>query len=124
MEEFINNFQDLSPYKLQASLSTRYYEYARQAIKEFFSDPSITNIIYGWSSGEYRSHHLVRHSNGNIYGVHYAYGELTNAYYFTEEELDDYFNGYEKEKPLFRESREIEKFKNKNDLIFNDQKIV
>ena len=120
MEYFINNFQDLSPYKLQASLSTHYYEYARKAIKEFFSDPSITNIIYGWSSGEYRSHHLVRHSNGNIYGVHYAYGELTNVYYFTEEELADYFDGYEKEKPLFRESREIEKFKNKNDLIFND----
>ena len=31
MEEFINNFQDLSPFKLQANLSTRYYEYARQA---------------------------------------------------------------------------------------------
>ena len=36
MEEFIINFHNLSPYKLQASLSTRYYEYASQAIKEFF----------------------------------------------------------------------------------------
>ena len=60
----------------------------------------------------------------NIYGVHYAYKNLTNAYHFTEEELDDYFAGYEKEKTLFRESREIEKIKNKNDLIFNNQQNI
>ena len=61
ISDYINTVTDFSPDRLHASLSYHMYPNARNAIKQFFADPSIRNIAYGWSSGHMRVHMLYRH---------------------------------------------------------------
>tara|TARA_B100001175_G_C19500328_1_gene637716 strand:+ start:372 stop:740 length:369 start_codon:yes stop_codon:yes gene_type:complete len=105
---YINTVTDFSQDRLHATLSCHMYNHARGAIKRFFDDPTMTDIIYGWSSGQLRSHILYRHSDGIIYVVHFAYGEYRDAFYFTKSELMDYFEDFEDEMPDFQESEFVQ----------------
>jgi hypothetical protein len=103
ISDYINTVKDFSPEGLHASLSYHMYANARNAIKQFFADPSIRHIAYGWSSGHMRVHILYRHDDGKIYVVHHSYGSYTDAFYFTKSELKDYFEDYENEMPEFED---------------------
>jgi hypothetical protein len=105
---YINSVTDFMSDRLRATLSCHMYNHARGAIKRFFDDPTMTDIIYGWSSGQLRSHILYRHSDGIIYVVHFTYGEYRDAFYFTRSELEDYFEDFEDEMPDFQESEFVQ----------------
>ena len=65
-------------------------------------DTSIDQILYGTSSGEMRTHNLIR-LNNVIYVYHYtAWGGVSDAFYFTESELKGYFEGFENDMPEFK----------------------
>ena len=82
--------------QLHASISSNYYQYARDAIVQFFSKPDENKVVtYGWSSGQMRSHRLYRADNGKIFVVHYSYGNLSDVFPFTKDEMMSYFEGYE-----------------------------
>lgn len=95
------NTNDLNPWRLHASLSGHKYQYARDQIKAFFMDPNIDQVLYGTSSGDSRSHFLVR-LNDIVYVYHYSWGRISDAFYFTEGELSLYFEGFENEMPVFK----------------------
>lgn len=91
-ETFIANADSLSPHRLKAELSTQMYGFARKRICEFFtSDARNASVVYGYTSGSMRSHILYRADDGIVYVIHFAYGEISMAYYFTNAEMQDYF---------------------------------
>jgi len=53
----------------------------------------------GYSSGGMRHHILYRAYSGIVYVIHNAYGEYNDAYYFTQTMLNEFFEGYEHERP-------------------------
>jgi len=101
LAEYINTSSDLSPNRLHATLSYNVFAYARGAMKDFFNDPKLPYLTYGWSSGQMRQHIIYRHTDGLIYVVHYAYGEFSDAFYFTYNEMAQYFEDFEHEIPKY-----------------------
>tara|TARA_Y100000389_G_C17436580_1_gene505916 strand:+ start:162 stop:509 length:348 start_codon:yes stop_codon:yes gene_type:complete len=102
ISKFISEKSDLTPYGIHASLSYHMYPFAREQIKKFFMDTSIDQILYGTSSGGMRTHNLIR-LNNVIYVYHYTAWDKTNdAFYFTEVELNGYFEGFENDIPEFK----------------------
>ena len=93
--EYINTRTDFSPNGLHATLSYHMFPYARGMMEDFFNDPKLRFLIYGWSSGQLRQHIIYRHTDGLIYIVHHAYGGFSDAFYFTYSEMAQYFEDYE-----------------------------
>jgi hypothetical protein len=101
LAEYINTSNDFSPNGLHATLSYDRFPYARGMMEDFFNDPKLQYLTYGWSSGQMRQHIIYRHTDGLIYVVHYAYGEFTDAFYFTYSEMAQYFEDFEHEIPKY-----------------------
>lgn len=108
LENFVNTHQNLNPYRIRAGLSSRWYDFAREKIKKFFEEPETKLITYGYSSGELRSHSLYRADNGLIFIVYFAYGEWSDACYFTEDELLMYFQDEENTIPDFKNPPQVQ----------------
>ena len=89
IEDFIDNTDEKG---IHASISGHKYYMARIEINYFFENEDVRLCTYGTSSSDMRSHQLFRHSNGNIYVVHHAYGELSDWFPLTGSEISRYFN--------------------------------
>lgn len=110
LENFVNTHQNLNPNRLRAELSSRWYEFAREKIRQFFEEPETKLVTYGYSSGDLRSHSLYRADNGLIFVVYFAYGVWNDACYFTEEELSMYFQDEENTIPDFKNPLQVQNF--------------
>ena len=97
---------ELSPFGLHASLSGHKYPEARRRIKDFFEDPNERYTFFGSSSSDARSHNLFRCTNGKIYVVHSAYGDL-DIFYLSKGELRQYFDEEPDEMPDFDDPQEV-----------------
>ena len=97
---------ELSPFGLHASLSGHKYPEARRRIKYFFEDPNERYAFFGSSSSDARSHNLFRCTNGKIYVVHSAYGDL-DIFYLSKGELRQYFDEEPDEMPDFDDPQEV-----------------
>jgi len=107
IETFLNtrlNHQ-LSPNGLHAQLSGNYNQ-ARRGILSVLRDGERFGTL-GFSSGGMRHHMLYRANNGNVFVVHNAYGNFSDAFYFTPSMLKDYFEGSENEIPEFNLSDDV-----------------
>lgn len=89
IEDFIDNTDEKG---IHASISGHKFYMARIEINYFFENEDVRLCTYGTSSSDMRSHQLFRHSNGNIYVVHHAYGELSDWFPLTGSEISRYFN--------------------------------
>ena len=107
-ETFLNTrlSHSLSPDGFHAQLSSHYYDQARQGILRVLRDGERLGSI-GYSSGGMRHHMLYRANNGTIFVIHNAYGDLSDAFYFTPEMLKDFFEGHEQEAPLLELSDDV-----------------
>lgn len=108
LENFVNTHQNLNPYRIRAGLSSRWYDFAREKIRQFFEEPETKLITYGYSSGDLRSHSLYRADNGLIFIVYFAYGEWSDACYFTKDELLMYFQDEENTIPDFKNPPQVQ----------------
>ena len=107
MDDLINTSSNLSPFGLHASMSPNYYPMARLNINTLFNNRNSSRMIcIGYSSGGLRSHCIFRSSNGKIYNVHNSYGEM-DIFYFTKDDLQNYFEGHLDEMPKFEEPPEV-----------------
>ena len=97
---------ELSPFGLHASLSSHKFPEARRRIKYFFEDPNERYAFFGSSSSDARSHNLVRCTNGKIYVVHSAYGDL-DIFYLSQGELRQYFEEEPDEMPDFDDPQDV-----------------
>ena len=97
---------ELSPFGLHASLSAHKYSEARRRIKYFFEDPNERYAFFGSSSSDARSHNLFRCTNGKIYVVHSAYGDL-DIFYLSKGELRQYFDEEPDEMPDFDDPQDV-----------------
>jgi hypothetical protein len=89
IEDFIDNTEEKG---IHASISGHKYYMARIDINYFFENEDVRLCTYGTSSSDMRSHKLFRHSNGKMYVVHHAYGELSDWFPLTGCEVSRYFN--------------------------------
>lgn len=110
---------ELSPFGLHASLSAHKYPDARRRIKNFFQDTNDRYAYFGSSSGDARSHNLFRCTNGKIYVVHSAYGDL-DIFYLSKGELIHYFDEEPDEMPDFDDPQDVldllSEIDNQNDI--------
>lgn len=95
IETFLKNKKEkeiyrMSPYSLHAQISGHYYGVVRDAIKYFFQENK-KFVQYGTSSSHMRSHNLYRGDDGIIYVIHSWCGEICDAFYFSRNELETYF---------------------------------
>lgn len=107
-ETFLNtrSNEELSPHIMHAQISSHYYDQARQGILSVLRD-GVRYGTLGFSSGSMRHHMIYRANNGNIFVIHNAYGNINDAYYFTPEMLNDFFEGSENEMPEFKLSDDV-----------------
>jgi len=116
IETFLNTRLniDLSPNGLHAQLSSHYYDQARQGISRVLRDGERLGSL-GYSSGGMRHHMLYRADNGNVFVVHNAYGNWSDAFYFTPSLLREYFEGNENEMPEYELSDDVKAILNRID---------
>jgi hypothetical protein len=105
---------ELSPNGLHAQLSSHYYNQARQGILRVLHDGERLGSL-GYSSGGMRHHMLYRADNGNVFVVHNAYGNLSDAFYFTPSLLREYFEDSENEMPEYELSDDVKAILNRID---------
>ena len=102
IEGYISSGKSMNPNKIYPQLSNTYLKNSRKQIKEFFNNESIKIICIGFSSSGTCAHLLYRDKHGIIYEVLYENNKL-DCIYFTSESLNNYFDGYEEDKPDYSE---------------------
>ena len=108
IESFLNTRLniELSPNGLHAQLSSNYYDQARRGILSVLCNGERYGSL-GYSSGGMRHHMLYRADNGNVFVVHNAYGNWSDAFYFTPSLLREYFEDNENEMPEYELSDDV-----------------
>lgn len=104
---FINDYDifKMNPYRLHAEISSNYYGMACQAIKNVINNKEKSGIL-GYSSGGMRCHLLFRADNNELFVVHNAYGSINDAFYFTKNIMEIYFED-DNSMPEWEESEDV-----------------
>lgn len=100
ISNFVNCRNDLNPFKIHASISSNYYNLARDAYKRIMNESTLE--IFGYSSSSMRTHYLYKGDDNTLYVIHKEYGIFNDAFYLTEGDLSDWFDGFENEMPEFK----------------------
>lgn len=115
LKNFINTFDRQRMTNLsfiRPTLSSKYNEMAKKAVIDVIINGK-DQAAMGYSSGEMRSHWLVRCDNGELVVVLHAYGEFEDTYYFTRDEMCELFDDNE-EPPNWKESEDVVKMIKEN----------